>query len=87
MASGHFYRRLQTGQGSGFPDLKFLGSRDPAGDAQILAGIREIKQRQPFWGYRRVRAWLKYREDLPAGSKRVYRLMKVTPKPSGLCGP
>ncbi len=71
-----FYRRFQADQGSGFPDLKFLGSRDPVGDAQILASIKEIKQRHPFWGYRRVRAWLKYREDLPVGYKRVYRLMK-----------
>jgi putative transposase len=71
-----FYRRLQVGQGSGFPDRKFLGSRDPVGDAQILASIKEIKQRHPFWGYRRVRAWLKYREDLPVGCKRVYRLMQ-----------
>jgi putative transposase len=72
-----FYRRLRAGQGSGFPDRKFLGSRDPVGDAQILASIKEIKQRHPFWGYRRVRAWLKYREDLPVGYKRVYRLMKA----------
>ena len=71
-----FYRRLQADQGSGFPDRKFLGSRDPVGDAQILASIKEIKQRHPFWGYRRVRAWLKYRKDLPVGYKRVYRLMK-----------
>jgi putative transposase len=71
-----FYRwRRQAG--SGFPDLKFLGSRDPAGDAQILASIKEIKLRHPFWGYRRVRAWLKYREGLPVGYKRIYRLMKA----------
>jgi hypothetical protein len=35
------------------------------GDAQLLASIKEIKQNHPFWGYRRVRAWLKYREGLP----------------------
>lgn len=46
------------------------------GDAKILASIKEIKQGHPFWGYRRVRAWLKYREGLPVGYKRVYRLMK-----------
>ena len=45
-------------------------------DAKILAGIKEIKQGHPFWGYRRVRAWLKYREGLPVGYKRIYRLMK-----------
>lgn len=46
------------------------------GDAKILASIKEIKQGHPFWGYRRVRAWLKYREGLPVGYKRIYRLMK-----------
>ena len=42
----------------------------------MLASIKEIKQSHPFWGYRRVRAWLKYRQDLPVGCKRIYRLMK-----------
>jgi hypothetical protein len=60
-----FYRRLRAGQGAGSPALKWLGSRDPVGDAQLLASIKEIKQNHPFWGYRRVRAWLKYREGLP----------------------
>jgi putative transposase len=46
------------------------------GDTQLLARIEIIKQNHPFWGYRRVRAWLKYREGLPVGYKRVYRLMK-----------
>jgi putative transposase len=71
-----FYRRLRAGQGAGSPALKLLGSRDPVGDAQLLASIKEIKQKHPFWGYRRVRAWLKYREGLPVGYKRIYRLMK-----------
>ena len=73
---GTFYRRLQAGQGAGSPALKLLGSRDPVDDAKILASIQEIKQGHPFWGYRRVRAWLKYREGLPVGYKRIYRLMK-----------
>jgi transposase InsO family protein len=71
-----FYRWRQRQAGAGFSDRKYLGSRDPAGDAQILASIKVIKLRHPFWGYRRVRAWLKYREGLPVGYKRVYRLMK-----------
>jgi len=73
---GTFYRRLKAGQGSGSAALKLLGSRDPVDDAKILASIKEIKQGHPFWGYRRVRAWLKYREGLPVGYKRIYRLMK-----------
>jgi putative transposase len=46
------------------------------GDAQILTSITKIKQNHPFWDYRQVMAWLKYREGLPMGCKRVYRLMK-----------
>jgi putative transposase len=76
MSRSSFYRWHRRQAGAGFPDRKYLGSRDPAGDVQILASIKEIKQRHPFWGYRRVRAWLKYREGLPVGHKRVYRLMK-----------
>ena len=53
-----------------------LGSRDPKGDRELVASIKELKRKHPFWGYRRVRAWLKYREGLPASYKRVYRLMK-----------
>jgi hypothetical protein len=71
-----FYRRLQAGQESGSPALTLLGSRDPVGDGQILASIKEIKQGHPFWGYRRARAQPKYREGRPVGIKRVYRLMK-----------
>jgi len=70
------YRWRRAGRGPGLPDPKYLGSRDPAGDVQILARIKEIKLRHPFWGYRRVRAWIKYREGLPVGHKRIYRLMK-----------
>jgi hypothetical protein len=43
----------------------------------MLARIQEIKPRHPFWGYRRVRAWLKCRQALPVGCKRVYRLRKA----------
>ena len=68
VATGVRLRRLD---GDGAVDR-----RDPVGDAKLLSSIKEIKQRHPFWGYRRVRAWLKYREGLPVGYKRVYRLMK-----------
>jgi len=32
--------------------------------------------RHPFWGYRRLTAWLKYREKLIINEKRVRRIMK-----------
>jgi putative transposase len=76
LSRSSFYRWRRLRQGSGSPALKLLGSRDPVGDAKILASIKELKQSHPFWGYRRVRAWLKYRQYLPVGYKRVYRLMK-----------
>lgn len=46
-------------------------------NADILSRIREIKADHPFWGYRRVWAYLRYREGLPVNKKRIYRLMKL----------
>ncbi len=42
----------------------------------LLAQIGEIKKDHPLWGYRRVWAYLKFRQGLPANKKRIYRLMK-----------
>jgi transposase InsO family protein len=42
----------------------------------ILRRIRALKAEHPFWGYRRVWAYLRYREGLPINKKRIYRLMK-----------
>jgi len=41
-----------------------------------LEKIRQIKAEHPFWGYRRVRAWLVNREGIKINRKKVYRLMK-----------
>jgi len=41
----------------------------------ILSRICEIKAEHPFWGYRRVWAYLRYREEIPVNKKRIYRLM------------
>lgn len=43
---------------------------------KILSRIRDIKAEHPFWGYRRVWAYLKYRENVTLNHKRVYLLMK-----------
>jgi transposase InsO family protein len=44
---------------------------------QILLGqIQAIKTEHPLWGYRRVWAYLKYRQDITVNKKRVYRVMK-----------
>lgn len=50
-----------------------------------LNQIKEIKTNHPFWGYRRIWSYLKYRQSIPVNKKRVYRLMKennflVTPQ-------
>jgi len=42
----------------------------------LVAMITELKEKHPFWGYRRVWAWLRHREGILVNRKRVYRLMK-----------
>lgn len=48
---------------------------DPSDEA-LLARIRPLSEAHPFWGYRRVWAWLRYREGLRVNKRRVYRLMR-----------
>ena len=45
-------------------------------DKGILAQIETIKSDHPFWGYRRVWAYLKYRQRQTINKKRIYRIMK-----------
>ena len=50
-----------------------------------LERIRRIKEDHPFWGYRRVWAWLRYKERVLVNKKRVLRLMQehsLTLKPN-----
>jgi len=42
----------------------------------ILSRIQILKAEHPFWGYRRIWAYLRYRERLIVNKKRIYRLMK-----------
>jgi len=42
----------------------------------VLEKIKALKAQHPFWGYRRIWAYLKYREGLDVNKKRIYRLMK-----------
>jgi len=51
----------------------------------VLERIKEIKADHPFWGYRRVWAYLRYIDGLIVNKKRVYRLMRehnLTVKPN-----
>lgn len=45
-------------------------------DRELLGRINKIKLEHPFWGYRRVWAWLRYREALEVNQKRIRRIMK-----------
>jgi len=45
-------------------------------DRGILETIKAIKLDHPFWGYRRVRAWLVHREKIQVNEKKVRRIMK-----------
>jgi len=42
----------------------------------LVQRIKAIKGEHPFWGYRCVRAWLRYREGIKVNQKRIYKLMK-----------
>ncbi len=45
-------------------------------DDELIEKIKAIKTEHPFWGYRRVTAWLRHREGILVNRKRVYNLMK-----------
>lgn len=45
-------------------------------DKELLALIQPIKTDHPLWGYRRIWAYLKYRQALTFGINRVHRVMK-----------
>lgn len=47
-----------------------------ADEKELLERIKAIKSAHPFWGYRRVGAWLRHREEILVNQKRVRRLMK-----------
>jgi len=45
-------------------------------DQALLPRVQQLKADHPAWGYRRIWAYLKYREGLLVNKKRVYRLMR-----------
>ncbi|TFG73955.1 MAG: IS3 family transposase, partial [Thermodesulfobacteriales bacterium] len=42
----------------------------------LVIKIKDIKGEHPFWGYRRVWAYLRYIDGLIVNKKRIYRLMR-----------
>ena len=49
-------------------------------DAPFISRISEIKADHPLWGYRRVWAYMRFRDGLVIGNNRVYRLMSEAAK-------
>lgn len=45
-------------------------------DEGLLPRIQELKAEHPFWGYRRIWAYLRFVEQLPVNKKRIWRLMR-----------
>jgi len=43
--------------------VKNADSFDTSGDHRIIETIKGLKAKHPFWGYRRVHAWLVHREE------------------------
>lgn len=43
----------------------------------LLEKIKEIKAEHPFWGYRRIWAYLRYKLGFKVNAKRIYRLLKT----------
>jgi putative transposase len=48
-----------------------------ARNAELLERIRALKADHPFWGYRRIWAYLRYVDGLIVNHKRVYGVMKA----------
>jgi putative transposase len=42
----------------------------------LVQRIRELKAEHPFWGYRRIWAYLRFVEQRPVNKKRILRLMR-----------
>ncbi|MEO0075363.1 MAG: IS3 family transposase [candidate division WOR-3 bacterium] len=50
---------------------------DKLQDLLLIEKIKTIKLEHPYWGYRRIRAWLRYRDGILVNEKKVRRLMKA----------
>ena len=48
-----------------------------AADQTLLEPIEKLKAQHPAWGYRRIWAYLRYRQNLKVGKNRIYRLLRV----------
>jgi putative transposase len=51
-------------------------SQGPRRDQHLLPPIQQLEADHPFWGDRRIRAYLHFVERLPVNKKRILRLMR-----------
>ena len=45
-------------------------------DERLLPQVQALKAEHPFWGYRRIWAYLHFIENLNVNKKRIFRLMQ-----------
>jgi transposase InsO family protein len=65
------YYRHKSGSPSGIRKRRYR-----ADEAEFITRIEHLKSAHPFWGYRRIWAWLTYRDHKKISRRRVYRIMK-----------
>ncbi len=59
-----------------YPLKRARAERHLKEDEELLEEIETIKSCHPFWGYRRVTAFLKHRLNINVNHKKVYGIMK-----------
>jgi putative transposase len=70
ISRSYYYSKVSNGNRGNYQ------CQDKSQDKEIISRVKEIKTKHPFWGYRRITAWLVHREKIKVNHKRVYRLMK-----------
>jgi len=45
-------------------------------NTELVAKLKILREKHPFWGYRRMTAWLNHREGYSVNRKRIHRLMR-----------
>jgi transposase InsO family protein len=45
-------------------------------NTDLIARLKILREKHPFWGYRRMTAWLNHREGYSVNRKRIHRLMR-----------
>lgn len=71
--SSYYRRRLEKTNSKKISDKKAAGIQK---QAYLIEQIKQIKDVHLFWGYRRIRAYLKKKPGISVSYKRVYHLMK-----------